>query len=554
MTGQGGPDGDLAAARRAALRDPRSADAQAALGRARAARGQLRQAVEAFAAAVRLRPDDVRLWVALGAARYEAGDPAGAQAAMRRVLAAAPGHDAATAHLAACLRADGDGEGAEALLRAALDADPASVAVRLELADGLLQDERHAEALALLDGPPPADPLPAAVWRAHLALARLRAGDDAGALLDAEPPPGARLVTQWRRVLLANSGGDADLARDLAREAGSLLDAPGEPHEQRVTACFNLGRFWAARGEPATAFALWTEGHRLMQSHQPFRREAFARFVDASVERFDRARLHDGPRAKNADPAPVFVVGMPRSGTTLCEQVLAAHRDVFGAGERTELAAAFQRLGGARESAEAVARVSALGADALDAAAESYLAALHALGPEARVVDKMPGNFRLLGFASLLFPAARAIHCVRDPRDVGFSIFSRRFMGHHPYAHDLRDLGFYIGQHHRLTAHWAAAAPIPILRVHLHDWIRDFKGTLTRILDFIELPYDPACERFHESEREVRTASRDQVRRPVNRLGLGRWRDYASELAPLIEELQAAGLLAPPRPAYKRPS
>jgi hypothetical protein len=116
-------------------------------------------------------------------------------------------------------------------------------------------------------------------------------------------------------------------------------------------------------------------------------------------------------------------------------------------------------------------------------------------------------------------------------------------MGHHPYAHDLRDLGFYIGRHHRLMAHWTEASPVPILRVHLHDWIRDLKGTLARVLDFLDLPYDAACERFHESDREVRTASRDQVRRPVNRLGLGRWRDYAVELTPLIEELQKAGVL-----------
>ena len=259
---------------------------------------------------------------------------------------------------------------------------------------------------------------------------------------------------------------------------------------------------------------------------------------------FDRRRLTDGPRAGNADPAPVFIVGMPRSGTTLCEQILAAHKDAHGAGERVALGRALHSLGGG-ESPEAVRRIASLDAEALDKAAAAYLAELHGLAPDKqRIVDKMPGNFNYLGLVALLLPGARIIHCARDPRDIGLSIFTFRFYGSHGYAHDLADLGWYIGQHDRLMAHWKAVLEDRILTIHLSDWVTDFDGTLAKLVAHVGLPPDPSCARFYESEGRVRTVSRAQVRQPVNARGLGRWRAYANELAPLIAELDEAGSLA----------
>jgi hypothetical protein len=235
---------------------------------------------------------------------------------------------------------------------------------------------------------------------------------------------------------------------------------------------------------------------------------------------------------------------MPRSGTTLCEQILAAHPEVFGAGERVALSRAAGALGGGWETASAVTRIAELDAASLDTAATTYLAELHALAPTARrIVDKMPGNFRHLGLIALLFPGARIIYCQRDPRDIGLSIFTFRFYGEHAYAHDLSDLGWYIGQHERLMAHWRAVLPNPILTVRLHDWVQDFPGMLRRVLGFLELPYDPACERFHETDRPVRTVSRSQVRVKVNARGLGRWQAYADQLQPMIAFLAQENVL-----------
>jgi hypothetical protein len=309
---------------------------------------------------------------------------------------------------------------------------------------------------------------------------------------------------------------------------------------------FDLAKFWSGRNDHPRAFRHWTQGHALLKTGQPFSRKDHAAFVDANMAAFTTARFKTGPRARNTDAAPVFIVGMPRSGTTLCEQILAAHRDVHGAGERMTLPRAFAALGGdGRDDAASVERIAGLDADALDTAATQYLAELHALAPDkARIVDKLPGNYSYLGLVGLMLPRAKIIYCARDPRDIGLSIFTFRFHGHHPYAHDLADLGWTIAQHSRLMDHWRAVLPDSILTVKLSDWVEDFDATLAGVLAHLDLPPDPNCARFYESDSRVRTVSYAQVRQPVNARGLGRWKNYQTELAPLIAELEQADSLA----------
>jgi Flp pilus assembly protein TadD len=537
----------LSAAKRAVRRDPRSSSAQHALGMARMEAGHWDLAAAAFAAAVRIAPADADHWVGLGTARLETANIRGAEIAFRQARTLVPHHPAGSVALAALLRRSGDPFAGATVLDDALAAHPENLDLRHAKAADLLDDDRAEEAIQLL-GPAPPEREPARTqWCIHRVNAEVQRNnvEAARAMIATAAPPGLTLPIMWQHVLVANASGREADARSAAAAAETRLHAPGERQEERIAAHFSLARFWAAREERARAFALWTAGHQLMARTQPFKRQEFADFADAMIARFDAERLHTGPHSGNEDPAPIFIVGMPRSGTTLTEQILAGHHAIFGAGERTALATSFARLGGAGESGAAAGRVAACSQPALQAEAVRYLHEMHALAPAAaRIVDKMPGNFRLLGLVGLLFPKARIIHCVRDPRDIGFSIFSRRFMGHHAYAHDLRDLGWYIARQHRLMAHWSVSLPNPILRVHLHDWMADLPGTLARVLDFLGLDYDANCERFFELDREVRTASRAQVRRPVNRAGLGRWRAYADHLMPLIDELIAGGVLA----------
>jgi tetratricopeptide (TPR) repeat protein len=538
------------AARRARRRAPHMPQTQYMLGMARLAANQLDGAEEAFRVAVRLAPGFADAWVNLGLVNYRRNDMVGAKAAMRRALEAAPGHRAATGNLGAFLRLTGEVDASEALLREALARDPGNAEARLNIVADLLMVGRGGDALALLDAvPPPAEPRQSAHWLAQraLALIQLDRPEEARETLDAigEGPAELAPLLLWRRILLAAQAGDGIVAHGLAERMEAALRAQSAlVPEHRIMAWFDLARFWSRAGETGRGFQGWAEGHRLLGRLQPFSRPAYRAFIDATIAGFDRDRLHRGPRAANRDPAPVFILGMPRTGTTLAEQIIGAHRDAFGAGERNTLADAVGRIGGGWESPKAVERIAALDAPALDRAAQAYLAELHALAPDkARIVDKMPGNFAFLGLVGLMLPGARIIHCTRDPRDIGLSIFTFRFYGHHPYAHDLGDLGWYIGEHERLMAHWRTASPNPILTLPMKDWIEDFDTTLRRVLGFLDLPYDPACERFYESPSRVRTVSHAQVRQPVNARGLGRWRPYAGELQPLIAELDAAGIL-----------
>lgn len=553
---RGDPRAALEAASEACFDAPGRPEPHYVYGQALAALGEHALAERAFAEAVRLRPGWPDAWVNYGLARYRRGALGDAVTAMRAALAHAPGHAAATANLAAFLRISGGAEEAADLVRQALEREPAQAGVRLNRVADLLQEERAAEALALLDAgaPPAAAPADLPIlrhWHLQRALALLQLGRGAEAraalaALDAlgPLPPALAPLRLWRAVLLARGEGRDEAARAAAEAMAASLDAMGPDAipEHRIMGHYDLAKFWSGRGEHPRAFAHWREGHRLLAPSQPFSRADHLGFVEGCMAHLGAARLARGPRAANRDPAPVFIVGMPRSGTTLCEQILAAHRDVHGAGERGALAEAGACLaGGAADGPGAPARLAALDAPALDAAAGRYLAELRALAPDkARIVDKMPGNYLHLGLVGLMLPGARVIHCTRDPRDIGLSIFTFRFHGRHGYAHDLGDLGWTIRQQTRLMAHWSAALPNPVLSVALSDWVTDFDGTLARVLAHLDLPPDPACARFHERTDPVRTVSRAQVRQPINARGLGRWRTYAAELAPLIAELAPA--------------
>lgn len=544
----------LEAARDACLAEPNRAEAHYAFGQAWMAAGKPARAEQAFAVAAKLRPGFADAWINLGLARYAQGAVEDGKKCMVHALQARPGHPAATSNLAALSRLTGDYEAAETLLCDELARNPNDAGARLNLVAERLQEEKHAEALALLNEvDPPADDAPAARhWHLQRALALIALGhpDKARTALgecDAlgAPPPELAPLRLWRLVLMALAEGRREQARAAADEMEAALETMGPTavFEHKIMARYDLAKFWSREGDDIRAFAQWRAGHALLRQIQPFSREAAKAYNDAAIAAFTQERYAKGPRAKNADPTPVFIVGMPRSGTTLAEQILAAHPQAHGSGERSALGRLAWRLGGG-ETPEALAHIAALDQATLDAQAQAYLEEFRALAPDkARIVDKMPGNYLHVWLIALLFPQAKIIHCLRDPRDIGLSIFTFRFHGEHGYAHDLADLGWTIGEERRLMNHWKAALPLPILSLRLDDWVHHFDATLARMLEFVDLPPDPACARFYEAEGAVRTVSRTQVRQPVNARGLGRWRAYAQGLAPLIEQLDRAGAL-----------
>ena len=541
--------GHVPAARAAARRAMAVAPAQDAqpiymLGLAELAAGDLPVAQGAFAEAIKRQPGFAPAWVNLVLVLVRTGQVAFAIKALERGRLACPRDSALAAAAAGFDVLAGDQDGALNRLRAIIARDPACVAARLNLANAVLVDGEAQEALTILSGAAPRG-RDGAHWRAHRALALLKLGRDpaAAAELDAIAPPygDAEILILWRRINLALRAGQRDQALALADRMAALADDErASLYEHRIIAHFELARFRYSCSDLARAFGHWSAGHALLARLQPFSRTDHAAFLAACKAVYSAAALRDGPVAANTDDAPVFIVGLPRSGTSLTEQILAAHPMVHGGGERPALHNLIARISRNPISPAAVHATAQLDAATLTQHADAYLAAWHAeAGPARRMTDKMPANALHLGFIARLFPKARIIICERDLRDVGLSIFQLRFFGYHPYAHDLTHLGWYMAAHARLIDHWRGALPIPVTTVALSDWVDDFAGTLDRVLRFLDLPPDPACALFHQQGRRIRTASARQVRQPINSRGIGRWRGFAAELAPMIAELDS---------------
>ncbi len=274
----------------------------------------------------------------------------------------------------------------------------------------------------------------------------------------------------------------------------------------------------------------------------PFVPGDYARFIDDLIEVFSRDFLATHSRHGNRSELPVFVAGMPRSGTTLVEQILDAHPLAHGAGELMEVEAIVTGLQLELESSEPFPRCAVdLDAAAIDGLARRYLDRVRRLDRSARrIVNKSLENYRNLGLIAALFPRARIIHCHRDPRDTCVSCYMSGILpGPHPYICDLAHLGFAYRQYERLMAHWKAALPMPVLDVAYETLVDDLDGSSRRLVAFAGLEWDDRCLDFHASGRTVRTASYDQVRRPIYRSSVGRWQRFERHLGPLLEALEA---------------
>lgn len=315
-----------------------------------------------------------------------------------------------------------------------------------------------------------------------------------------------------------------------------MTQATGEREYDR-TICFQLGDLLDKEGEYDEAFNYYQRGntlHPVTYQHA----NQIKRF-DALINFFSSSRLPQLARASNRSKLPVFIVGMPRSGTTLVETILASHPLVHGAGELEDLFLMCQKLGQASGTGKPYPLyLETISANVLDQFATQHLTKLASLARDvARVTDKMPQNYAQLGLIDLLFPGARVIHCMRSPLDTCLSIYFQPFIQHHAYASDLTNLGLYYREYLRLMAHWRAVLRIPLLELRYEDLIERPEENVRLLLDFCELPWDERCLRHHESGRIANTFSYDQVRRPIYKTSVARWKRYEKHLGPLIEAL-----------------
>ncbi len=495
--------------------DPGRVEAYNNLGLALHALGRWHEAMDAYAKALSLRPDSAEALHYLGHTLQALARHDEAAASYRAALAIRPSYAEARNDLGNVLQVLRRPAEAIACYEAALAQRPDFADIHNNLgvvleSVGRIEEARQAyeRAVALAPGRP-------AFYRTLVDLAPLPAGD----------PRLSSLET---------------LAQDM--------DALSE--SERIELHFALGKALADLGEPGRAFDHYLAGNTLKRSRIDYDEGATLRELELIPAMFTAPVLRARQGLGHPSPVPVFIVGMPRSGTTLIEQILASHPQVFGGGEMMELNTAVAGL--ARSDAiaprypEGVAQLS--GEDLYRLGAE-YLERVCRLAPQAeRITDKMPANFRFVGLIHLALPNARIIHVRRDPVDTCLSCFTRLFAHDQPHTYELGELGRYYRAYAAVMAHWRTVLPPGVmLEVEYEALVADTEAETRRMLAHCDLPWDEACLAFYRNGRQVRTASASQVRRPIYRGAIGRWQPYRDRLEPLLRaRRRRPGVTCPP--------
>ncbi len=345
----------------------------------------------------------------------------------------------------------------------------------------------------------------------------------------------------WRQ--LAELAGGADEAAALL--AGMEAGPPDGAGEAAIEIHFARGRLLSLCGEYEQAFREYQAGNRLKAGELGTEEtEETLRFMERTMEVFDREFFRRHPHRGSGDERPVFVVGMPRSGSTLVERILSGHSAVAGRGERKALVAALRawrfRARAQRPYPECL---EGMDGEALAAIAADYLARMAGGGePEpARLVDKMLFNFQYLGLVALLFPNARIVHCRRDPLDTCLSCYFQNFSEGNAFSYDLESLGRFYRAYRRLMEHWRQVLPLPLHEVDYEALTEHPEREARALIGFLGLEWEPGCLETGREGGAVVTASVHQVRRPIYRDARGRWRPYEPWLGPLLQALGDCG-------------
>jgi tetratricopeptide (TPR) repeat protein len=498
----------VACYRRAVELKPDYAEAHSNLGNVLKDLGKLEEAVACCRRAVELKPDYAEAHHNLGVALSDQGKPDEAVASCRRAVELKPDFPQAHNSLGVALNDLGKLDEAVACYRRAIGLKPdyAEAHANLGIALEELGDLRGAESSFRA----------ALRHNSRFAVAHYKLADLLGGKLPEE---------------------DLAAQRHLLEEGG-LTDA------QRLWLHFGLAQVLDARGEYAEAAAHLDRGNALERSESRRRGREYdpneydslvARLIAVSTPDFFQRVRGFGLESE----LPVFVVGMPRSGTTLIEQILASHSQVYGAGELTLARGTLAALGG--QGGDLIEGFRRLDRQTAHRLASRHLEELRTFSSSAlRIVDKMPENYLYLGLLAALFPRAKLIHCRRDPRDVAVSCWMTHFKEVR-WADDQRHIASRFQGYQRLMEHWRKVLPSPLLEVDYEETVADLEGVARKLVAHCGLAWEPGCLEFPQAKRPVRTASAVQVRQPVFRTSVGRWKHYQQFLAPLFARLEEEG-------------
>jgi tetratricopeptide (TPR) repeat protein len=492
--------------RRAMELMPEFAEAHMNLGIALLELGQLDDAVASFHRSLRSRPDFAEAHINLGNALLDAGRLDEAVKSYLYALRLKPDFPVALSNLGAALRELGQLDDAAERYRRALEIEPKCIEALLGSARLSMEKGDMPEAEALI----------------HKALE-----------INPDDIEARFLLTRANKV----KAGDPNLVA-LAAAADAARSGKIMPGKKEISLNFALGKCFDDIGDHDQAFRYFATGNSLKRSVIRYDPARMTQYFDDIMRVFDRetiARLRGG-----GDPSglPVFILGMPRSGTTLTEQILASHPDVYGAGELLDLLDIAQRdiTGKNRAFPNNISELDRAG---LNAWAADYVAGLSRRAPGVkRITDKMPANFFAVGLIHAMLPNAKIVHVNRNPVDTCLSCYMQLFGQKHEYTYDMAELGKYYVDYSRLMEHWRGVLPAgSFLDVQYEEIIADQETQARRLIDFCGLVWDDACIDFHKNKRSVLTLSLAQVRQPIYKSSVERWRSYERFLGPLLDSL-----------------
>jgi len=332
---------------------------------------------------------------------------------------------------------------------------------------------------------------------------------------------------------------DAEIERMVSEEASASIGL-----ENRYHLCFALGKALEDRQEFNRSFNYYEKGNRLKRANSGYRSETLEAELEMQKTLFDGAFFDSRGNHGCDSEAPIFVVGLPRAGSTLIEQILASHSVVDGTMELANIIGTANRLNGLKRRGAAApypAILTDLSAKQTRELGEQFIKdTQHHRGDGVFFVDKMPNNFRHIPLIQLILPKAKIIDARRHPMACCFSGYKQLFAEGQEFTYGLDEIGRYYRAYVDVMQHWERVFPGRILRVQHEDVIEDLEGQVRRMLDYCDLPFEQACVDFHETERAVRTPSAEQVRQPIYKSGMEQWQHYAEHLQPLEMALGSA--------------
>ncbi len=551
---------------------PYLAEAHSNLGQLLLERHQPHESLTHLSAAVRLRPDLAEAHNNLGNALRDVGRLTAARQAYAEALRLNPGLAMTYNNMGQALQEENALEDASRWYERALELDPNSARFHCNLAGLLAQQEKYDEAthryrLALRLDPAYADAhcglggvrheqgfleearahyrealhynpaLPAA----HAALGRVC--EEMGDFTEAEScwrtalrhDPRQAAAHAQLATLLRDKLPDEDLAA-----IHNLLADPDLHDARRSALQFGLAHVYDARGAYAEAAELLTQANALVlvvarQRGQGYEPVEHARFVAGMMATCTSAFFERVRGFGLESERPIFIVGLPRSGTTLTEQILASHSQVFGAGELRLARDDFEAL--APQSDAALKALACLDQETARCIGEKHLERLNELNADrSRVVDKMPDNYPYLGLLAAVFPRAKLIHCRRDLRDVAVSCWMTNFRQIR-WANDPDHIAARFDEYGRIMEHWRRVLPLSVYEIDYEETVADLEGAARRLVAWCGLDWEPGCLKFHESNRPVRTASVTQVRQPIYQRSVARWKNYERSLGAMLAQI-----------------